>query len=90
MEIEYRSISIVQSESRHTGNSEIHVPNMPLVCAVCGSPWVLVRPEADAGFDSRTQRVLDALMKRGLHTYLSIAGQLWVCRQSFQHLSENA
>jgi hypothetical protein len=89
VEIEQRSISISRSEWRRAGDLEIHAPAMPIACSVCGAAWVLVSPEADAVIDSEAQQILRVLMQRGLHTYFSAAGKLWVCSQSFQHLSEN-
>jgi hypothetical protein len=90
VEIEHQSISISRTESLHAGDWQVHVPAMPVACSVCGAPWMLVSPEADAVVDTEAQKILRVLMQRGLHTYVSVAGRLWVCSQSFQHLSENA
>jgi hypothetical protein len=90
VEIEQRSISISRTDSRHAAEQEIHTPAMPIACTVCGAAWVLVSPEADAIIDSEAQQILRVLMQRGLHTYFSAAGRVWVCSQSFQHLSEIA
>jgi hypothetical protein len=89
VEIEHRSISISQTESRSSADSDAYAPFMPIACSVCGAPWMLVSPEADAGLESEVQQIFHLLRQRGLHTHFSAAGKLWVCSQSFQHLSEN-
>jgi hypothetical protein len=89
VEIEHRSISISQTESRCVADSDVHAAAMPVACSVCGAAWMLVSPEADGGFDSEAQQIFQVLRQRGLHTHFSAGGKLWVCSQSFQHLSEN-
>jgi hypothetical protein len=86
VEIKHRSISITRIESHSVGQTP---PSVSPACAECGAPWVLVIRDADSGFDDDSRQILTALLERGMHAYLSAAGQLWVCSRSFQNLSEN-
>ena len=88
LEIKHRSISITRIESHSVGQPQTP-PSASPTCAQCGAPWVLVIRDADSGFDDDSRQILTALLQRGMHAYLSAAGQLWVCSRSFQNLSEN-
>ena len=84
VEIEHRSISITQTESRSVGPAV----DIPRVCSTCGATLVLVIPDMDAGAAAHLPRIFHMLLQRGLHSYFSVEGQLWVCSRSFQELSE--
>jgi len=52
----------------------------PAECPVCASPWFAL--SADSG--EQAALVQRALRKHGIHTQLSLTGELFVCGRSFE------
>ncbi len=65
--IEQESISITKTSLRSTG--PVSAPGQ-YTCSICAAPCVRVTPE-----------VLAILIKKALHEYVVVRGELWVCSQ---------
>jgi hypothetical protein len=89
IELQHREVTIsVAGSPLHVQDGEPDAVNTTTVCPTCGSPWVtLVAPMGGAGSAS-IDHIRIALKQTRLHLQVSPAGQLQICRRSFEEIKE--
>jgi predicted Zn-ribbon and HTH transcriptional regulator len=89
IEIRHREVTFtVEGSAFHVQDRERNTPNPPTVCPTCGSPWIAIVARVDGDAPSNTDRIHHALEQSGVHLQVSPAGQLQICRWSFEELKE--
>ncbi len=89
IEFQHREVTIsVAGSTPHVQDGEPDAANTPTVCPACGSPWITIAARADGDVRTNTDLIRRALQQSGLHLQDSPAGQLQICRRSFEELKE--
>jgi len=89
IEFQHREVTItVTGLALHVRDSEPDTPKPPAVCPTCGGPWITIVAQMDGDAPANTDRIHRALQQSGLHLQVSPAGQLQICRRSFEEIKE--
>jgi len=89
IEFRHREVTItVEGSALHVQNSEPEAADAPMACPTCGSPWITIIARVDGDAPENTDRIHRALEQSGLHLQVSPAGQLQICRRSFEEVKE--
>jgi hypothetical protein len=89
IDFQHREVTITFAGSTlHVQNGEPDAANTPRVCPTCGSPWVTVAARVDGNIPTSVDRIHHALLQSGLHLQVLPAGQLQICRRSFEEIKE--
>jgi hypothetical protein len=89
IEFRHREVAIsVEGSTLHVQNSEPDAAYPPTVCPTCGSPWIPIVARVDGDAPANTDHIHSALEQTGLHLQVSPAGQLQICRRSFEEIKE--
>ncbi len=87
VEIERRRVEWTMSLSDLPPNAAAEHP--AAICPDCGSPWMLLNPTTLPGRECALADLQALLVSLNLHARATLAGQLWICRNSFEQLKEN-
>jgi hypothetical protein len=89
IEFRHREVTItVEGSTLRVPGSEPDAADTPTVCPTCGSPWITIVARLDGDAPANTDRIHRALEQTGLHLRVSPAGQLQICRRSFEEFKE--
>ena len=89
IEFQHREITIaVSNATLHARDDEPAAGNAPVACPACGSPWITVAVDAGEDAAASASSIHRALQQCGLHLHVSAAGQLRICRRSFEEIKE--
>ena len=89
IEFQHREVTItVTGSALHARDGEPDAANPPAVCPACGGPWITIVARVDGDVPASTDRIHRALEHFGLHLQVSPAGQLQICRRSFEEIKE--
>jgi hypothetical protein len=89
IEFRHREVTItVTGSTLQVQDSEPDAANTPTVCPTCGSPWITIVARVDGEVSANTDRIHRALQQSGLHLQVSPAGQLQICRRSFEEVKD--
>ena len=89
IEFQHREITIaVSNATLHARDDEPGAGNVPVICPACGSPWITVAVDAGEDAAASASSIHRALQQCGLHLHVSAAGQLRICRRSFEEIKE--
>jgi hypothetical protein len=89
IEFQHREVTIsVAGSTLHVQDGEPDAANRPAACPTCGSPWITIVAQVEGDAPASTDRVHRALEQFGLHLQVSPAGQLQICRRSFEEIKE--
>jgi hypothetical protein len=91
LSIEYRHREVTVTVASSTLRVEDIAPdaaNAPEVCPACGSPWITLVAPLGGDVSASDDRIRRALQQSGLHLQVSPAGQLRICKRSFEELKE--
>ena len=89
IEFQHREVTILVAGS--TLQVQEHEPGAgktPAVCPTCGSSWITIIARMDGEVAADTGRIHRALEQSGLHLQVAPAGQLQICRRSFEEIKE--
>jgi len=84
-----REITIAVSNST-PGRPEDAPPagDSPTICPTCGSPWMTVVELEGGDAAANATSIHRTLQQQGLHLHVSAAGQVSICRRSFEEIKE--
>jgi hypothetical protein len=89
IEFRRREVTItVRSSAPHVQGHEPDTPSTPTVCPTCGSPWITIVARMEGDAPVTPDHIHRALQQSGLHMQVSPAGQLQICRRSFEEIKE--
>jgi hypothetical protein len=91
LSIEFRHREVVLTvagSAVHVQNCEPDAAYPPSVCPTCGSAWIAIVAQMDGHIPANTDFIHHALEQSGLHLQVSRAGQLRICKRSFDQLKE--
>ena len=89
IEFQHREVNILAAGSTlHVQGGEPDAENTPTVCPTCGSSWITIVALVDGEVAADTGRIHRALEQSGLHLQVAPAGQLQICRRSFEEIKE--
>jgi hypothetical protein len=89
IEYRYREVTItVEGSTLHVQDTEPDAANAPEGCPICGSSWITRLAPRDGDGPASVDRVRRALQQSGLHVQVTPAGQLRICKKSFEALKE--
>jgi hypothetical protein len=89
IEFQHREVTItVEGSTLDVQHCEPDAANTAAVCPSCNSPWISIVPRMAGNASVGPDRIHSLLQESGLHVQVSAAGQVRICKKSFEELKE--
>jgi hypothetical protein len=89
IEFWHREVTITMAGSTfHAQDIQPDAANTATGCPICGSPWITITASGSGDVPASADSIRRELQRHGLHLRVSPAGQLQICRRSFDEIKE--